>query len=87
MGQWNYIISYQNVCAGISSHIYTAIESAGNDKDCMLHLTLYTYSILYLCIMQIVPVPKIVVTKKMRFVVINIWDSVQQNRACGVISL
>ena len=56
------IISYQNVSAGISSHLYTAIESAGNDKVCILHLTLYTYSILYLCIMQTVPVPKIVVT-------------------------
>ena len=30
--------------AGISSHIY---ESAGNDKVCILHLTLYTYSIFY----------------------------------------
>ena len=43
------IISYQNVSAGISSHIYTAIESAGNDKVCILHLTLYTYYIYALC--------------------------------------
>ena len=37
------IISYQNVSAGIGSHIYTAIESTGNDKVCILHLTLYIF--------------------------------------------
>ena len=41
------IISYQNVSAGIGSHLYTAIESDVNDKVCILHLTLYTYSIYY----------------------------------------
>ena len=61
------IISYQNVSAGISSHLYTAIESAVNDKVCILHIHINILCTLYLCQKWLSHF-----TKKMRFIVLSL---------------